>query len=123
MRELNSAAARSAKARLLVYFLVEFLCSIGQPLLTMGIFFYTHNKLGWGLRANLLLAIGEGAVYTVGAMLAHPIVERFGQRRALIGVNVLMAAAVTIATVTQRDVIIASVLLLYTFIIAINWPM
>ena len=70
MSEKNSAAARSEHSRLLIYFLVEYLCSIGQPLLTMGIFFFTHNRLGWGLRANLLLAMGEGAVYTIGAMLA-----------------------------------------------------
>jgi MFS family permease len=123
MSELNYAAARSAQARLSVYFLVEFLCSIGQPLLTMGIFFFTHNRLGWGLRANLLLAIGEGAVYTVGAMLSQPLVERFGQRRALIAVNVLMAAVVTVAVVHPSDVVVATVLLVYTFIIAMNWPM
>jgi hypothetical protein len=123
MSDANFVAARSAQARLRIYFLVEFLCSIGQPLLTMGIFFFTHNTLGWGLRANLLLAMGEGAVYTIGAMLAHPIVERFSQRRALIAVNVLMAAVVTIAAIAPRDVIVTVVLLLYTFIIAMNWPM
>src|SRR5690349_6463599 len=62
MSEANPVAARSEQSRLLIYFLVEYLCSVGQPLLTMGIFFFTHNKLGWGLRANLLLAMGEGAV-------------------------------------------------------------
>lgn len=123
MVDVNKRVARSAQSRLITYFLVEFLCSIGQPLLTMGIFFYTHNVLGWGLRANLLLAVGEGAVYTIGAMLAHGMVQRFGQRRALITVNILMAGVVTFAAVHPSTAIVICVLLAYSFIIAINWPM
>lgn len=123
MSEKNSAAARSEQSRLLIYFLVEYLCSIGQPLLTMGIFFFTHNRLGWGLRANLLLAMGEGAVYTIGAMLAHPLVERFSQRRALIAVNIAMAVIVLVPAIHPSNFLVTIVLLLYAFIIAMNWPM
>jgi MFS family permease len=118
-----SRMARSPRARLSTYFLVEFLCSIGQPLLTMGIFFYTHNVLHFSLRENLLLAVGQGVVYTIGAMLAHAIVERFGQRRALIAVNIAMCVVVIAAVVVPTPMVVVAVLLVYTFLIAINWPM
>jgi MFS family permease len=104
-------------------FSAEALSSIGQNFLVTGIFFYTQHRLGWSLIANLLLAAGQGLVYTVGALLAGRMAQRTGRRGGLIGLYGLMTLAALAGLWSRADAWIILPLLAYTFALAMSWPM
>ena len=52
-------------------YVCESLSSIGTSLLMSGIFFYTREKFGWGLRGNFSLAAAEGLAYVAGSLSAE----------------------------------------------------
>lgn len=108
---------------------VAILGTIGGTLLTTGIFFYTHHRLGWGLEQNFRLAVVQGIVYTCGALLAARLVARVTPRTALAWVHLGMAAAAAVGAVVvsysdgaARGWIVLGPLLVYTFLSAIAWP-
>ena len=41
---------------------IEAFASMGGTLFTVGIFFYTHKRFGWGTAENFTLAATQGAV-------------------------------------------------------------
>jgi hypothetical protein len=102
---------------------VETLSSIGQNLLVVGIFFYTQHRLGWGVIDNLLLATGQGLVYTAGALLAGRAARRLGRRRGLIWLFALMTLCSLGVLATRDGPLIIISLLIYTFLVAMSWPM
>ncbi len=102
---------------------VETLSSIGQNLLVTGIFFYTQHRLGWGVIDNLLLATGQGVVYTIGALLAGWLAGRLGRRRALVALYALMTLFAVGVLVSGGGALIIVSLLIYTFLVAMTWPM
>src|SRR4051812_47099567 len=92
-----SAALPSSPPRPTLVYLVEGLTCLGTNLLLLGIFFYTKERLGWGLMQNFLLATGQGAVYVVGSLSAHGLTVRLGRRNALVGVYSTMAVLALVA--------------------------
>jgi MFS family permease len=100
----------------------ESLSSVGTTLLTVGIFFFTEHYFAWGLKQNFLLSTGQGAFYAVGALLAQPIAARFGRRRGLVGIYLLMAGMALCALATRGSGIVVVALLLYALVSATNWP-
>jgi hypothetical protein len=108
---------------------VAVLGTAGGTLLTTGIFFYTHERLGWGLEQNFRLAVVQGIVYTCGALLAAKLVSHVTPRRALGLVHLGMAAAGAAGAVVvgnpageSRGWIILGPLLAYTCLSAVAWP-
>jgi MFS family permease len=69
---------------LVAMFALTFLESIAATLIQRGLYFYTHEQLGFGQSENLWLAFGFGAVYVGGAFVSHGASKRFGERRLLI---------------------------------------
>lgn len=69
---------------LVAMFALTFLESIAATLIQRGLYFYTHEQLGFGQNENLWLAFGFGAVYVVGAFVSHRATQRFGERRLLL---------------------------------------
>jgi len=65
-------------------FIVTFLESIAGTLLQRGLYFYTHEILGFGEVSNLWLALGFGMAYVFGALGSHRAALRFGERRLLL---------------------------------------
>lgn len=70
---------------LVALFALTFLESIAATLIQRGLYFYTHEQLGFGQSQNLWLAFGFGAVYVVGAFVSHGAARRWGERRLLFG--------------------------------------
>lgn len=70
------------KRRLL---LTVFTASFAGTLLQRGAYFYTHQVLAFSQAQNLWLALFIGITYVAGASASHPLSERFGERRTLIG--------------------------------------
>ena len=65
-------------SRLIVFSSIS---SFATALVQRGVFFYTREALAFGETQNLLLALGMGTVYVVGAFLSHHVSEWFGERR------------------------------------------
>jgi len=84
------------KRRLL---LTVFTTSFSGTLLQRGAYFYTHQVLGFSQAQNLWQALLIGVTYVAGASASHPLSARFGERRTLlsvllvlIGIHLLIAA-------------------------------
>jgi len=77
-------------ASLAVVGAITFLNSLGSGLLWSGIFFVTEQSLGWGPRANFLLALGATVVYAACAFLCGAIVSRLSRRISTRGVVALL---------------------------------
>jgi Na+/melibiose symporter-like transporter len=67
---------------LLVFASIE---SFATVLVQRGVYFYTRDVLGFGESGNLLLALGMGVAYVIGALSSHRVAKRFGERRAVLG--------------------------------------
>jgi MFS family permease len=79
--------------------LVTFIESFATVLLERGLYFFTHEQLGFGDVANLWLALGFGVAYAGGAVASDRMARVVGQKRllcllllALAGSRALMAA-------------------------------
>lgn len=66
-------------------FVLTFFESIAATLLQRGLYFYTHENLGFTQNHNLWVAFGFGATYVVGAYVSHGLSARWGERRLLLG--------------------------------------
>jgi MFS family permease len=69
---------------LIALFILTFLESIAGTLLQRGLYFYTHEHLGFSQNQNLWVAFGFGATYIVGAFGSHALSKRMGERRLLL---------------------------------------
>lgn len=67
----------------LALFVLTFFESIAATLLQRGLYFYTHEHLGFTQNHNLWVAFGFGATYVVGAYVSHGLSARWGERRLL----------------------------------------
>lgn len=67
-----------------VLFVLTFLESIAATLIQRGLYFFTHENLGFSESQNLWIAFGFGAVYIGGAFVSHGLAKRFGERRLLL---------------------------------------
>ena len=61
--------------------LLTFTESFATILLERGIYFFTHDRLGFTTTHNLLLALAFGLCYAAGATGAHPLTHKLGERR------------------------------------------
>src|SRR5438046_2823321 len=115
---------RTAPTRsVLPVYAAEALCSVGTTLLAVAIFFWTKNYLGWDLKQNFLLAAAQGATYSIGALLAQNLAARFGRRRALIAIYLMLIPIAVSGAFARSNTIIVFILLTYSFVAAANWPM
>lgn len=105
-----------------VLFVLTFLESIAGTLIQRGLYFFTHENLGFTESHNLWLAFGFGAVYIGGAFVSHTLATRFGERRLLVGcLFALLACHCAMALFPAAWVLVLSVL--GTAIIqGMKWP-
>jgi MFS family permease len=105
-----------------VLFVLTFLESIAATLIQRGIYFFTHENLGFSQSQNLWIAFGFGVTYVGGALVSHGLSKRFGERRVLLGsVLALLALHSLLALVPAASVLVASVF--GTAIVqGIKWP-
>jgi MFS family permease len=68
---------------LIALFILTFLESVAGTLLQRGLYFYTHENLGFSENQNLWVAFGFGATYIIGAFTSHAMSKRLGERRLL----------------------------------------
>jgi MFS family permease len=114
--------------RVLPFYLVEAMATVGGTLMSVGIFFYMRKQFSWGMPENFMLAAGQGLVYIPGALLAGVVTRKFGSTKTLTGVYgilALLTAAACLIAVSARAgsaLGVVAALLAYTFVIGISWP-
>src|SRR5262245_52801562 len=69
---------------------LSFIESFATILIERAIYFFSHERLGYSEAQNLGLALLFGATYTFGAARSHALARRFGDRRALRALLVLL---------------------------------
>lgn len=119
----TAALAGPSTRDLRIAYTVEFVTCLGTNLLLLGVYFYTHARLGWTLKQNFLLAAGQGLVGACGSLLAHPISTRLGRRGGLIATYIAMALVAAAALAAQSSALITALLLTYTLLTAFTWPL
>ncbi|MEO8901651.1 MAG: MFS transporter [Polyangiaceae bacterium] len=70
-----------------------FIASFTSTLLQRGIYFFTHDVLGFSQAQNLWVALLVGITYIGGATSSHRLAARFGERNTLRAVLLTLAAA------------------------------
>lgn len=105
-----------------VLFVLTFLESIAATLIQRGIYFYTHENLGFTQSQNLWVAFGFGVTYVGGAFASHPLSKRYGEKAVLLGCIVgLLALHCLLALVPAAWVLVGSIF--GTAILqGIKWP-
>jgi len=104
-------------------YLVEAVTALATPMLIVSIYFYTEKIFGWSMRRNLLLAAAEGAVYIVGSLLANPVSQKFGRRRSVLALFILVGILAAIGALWPEPAVVTSLLIIYTMLTALIWPM
>jgi len=84
-------------SRLIIFSSIE---SFATALVQRGVFFYTRETLAFGETQNLVLALGMGTAYVVGAFLSHRVSEWFGERWVLLGLLIIQTGV--LVAVSQR---------------------
>jgi MFS family permease len=118
--EFSDNAARRRRGML---YAVEAVTGLASTMLIISIFFYTERKFGWGMRQNLVLAAVQGLVYVVGSLAASSISQRFGRRRSLLVLFVLIGAIAAVGIFRPTPRAVTSLLIAYTLVISLTWPM
>jgi MFS family permease len=128
---LQSQAARSSRPTfhgVLPFYSVEAMATVGGTLMSVGIFYYMHDRFGWQMRQNFMLAAAQGILYVPAALLAGPVTAKFGQRRTLgtvygaLAIIGLMACLIAASGNSRSATLVALALLAYTFVIGLSWP-
>ncbi|MEO7032429.1 MAG: MFS transporter [Polyangiaceae bacterium] len=70
-----------------------FTASFASTLLQRGIYFFTHDVLGFSQAQNLWVALLVGITYIGGATSSHRLAVRFGERNTLRGVLLTLTVA------------------------------
>jgi hypothetical protein len=102
---------------------VEAVSGLATTMLIISIFFYTEKRFGWSMRQNLVLAAVEGFVYVIGSLAANFLSSRFGRRSSLLALYALLAAIAAIGIVRPTPVVVTALLVIYTMVISLTWPM
>lgn len=99
-----------------------FLQSVACVLLQRGVFFFTHDRLGFSEWANLWLAAAGGLAYVVGALPSHRVARVLGERRAMIGIVTLQMAAVAGLRWVSDPYLLTGLFVVFSLLNAMAWP-
>jgi MFS family permease len=69
---------------LVALFVLTFFESVAATLIQRGVYFYTHENLGFTETQNLWVAFGFGVSYIVGALVSHGVTRRMGERNVMV---------------------------------------
>ena len=107
-------------------YIVEALCSVAGTLLSIGTAFYMKDRFSWDMRQNFMLAAAQGVVYVPGALIAGQVTRRLGRGGAIIAAYTLLTILALLAwnqaRLNSNSFVVALILLAYTFVIGISWP-
>ena len=109
------------KFRLLLTFV--FLESAASVLIQRSLYFFTHDRLQFSDRQNLLLALGAGVLYVLGALPSHRLARALGQRRAVLVLLAAQAAVLVGVTLIGRPWAVVALAMVFAGLLGAMWPM
>ncbi len=107
---------------LLALFILTFLESIAGTLLQRGLYFYTHEHLGFSHNQNLWVAFGFGATYIVGAFASHGLSKRIGERKLLLACLLALLAVHSVLALFPAAWLLVAGVFATAMIQGAKWP-
>lgn len=107
---------------LVALFILTFLESIAATLLQRGLYFYTHENLGFSESQNLWLAFGFGIAYIAGAFVSHSLSKRYGEQRLLLACIVGLLVFHSLLAVFPSAWVLVSSVFGTAVIQGMKWP-
>jgi MFS family permease len=107
---------------LVALFVLTFLESIAATLIQRGIYFYTHENLGFSESQNLWIAFGFGVVYIAGAFVSHGLAQRYGERRLLLGSIAMLLLFHSVLALFPSPWVLVSSVFGTAIIQGMKWP-
>jgi len=109
----------SLLSRLLVITFVE---SLATTLIERGVYFYSHDRLGFTDGENLGLALGFGAAYALGALASHGIAQRATEKRLLVATLIAQFAGFTTLFFSAGATMLVAMNTVLGCINGLKWP-
>jgi len=106
----------------LLYF-ITFLESIGTGILQRGIYFYMHERLGFGQLGNLVVALAYGVVYVAGALKSHAAATRWGERSVMIATLVGLLVLHAALAISPGAIVLCVGFVLSAGLRGLKWPL
>jgi MFS family permease len=103
-------------------FLLTFFESIAATLIQRGIYFYTHENLGFSQSQNLWVAFGFGVTYVAGAFASHGLSKRFGEKPVLLGCIVALFALHSLLALVPAPWVLVGSVFGTAIVQGIKWP-
>jgi MFS family permease len=107
---------------LIALFILTFLESVAGTLLQRGLYFYTHEHLGFSQHQNLWIAFGFGATYIIGAFGSHGLSKRLGERRLLLTCILALFSVHSVLALFQAPGLMVAGVFLTAIIQGAKWP-
>jgi MFS family permease len=107
---------------LFALFVFTFLESIAATLIQRGLYFYTHEHLGFTQTQNLWVAFGFGVAYIGGAFVSHAASKRWGERTLLLGCVGGLLVLHTLMAVSPAAFVLVSAVLGTAVVQGLKWP-
>lgn len=114
---------RSSRLPLGCAYLIEALTSVSLNFLMIGVVFFTTKQFGWSTKANMLLMMAQGVVYTIGALAAGVFARRFPKPKLLVAVNAMLLPLVCLLASVQSQWLFVPILLAATCVSTLTWPL
>ncbi|MEP7050679.1 MAG: MFS transporter [Pseudomonadota bacterium] len=100
-----------------------FMASFASTLLQRGIYFFMHDVLGFSQAQNLWVALLVGITYIFGATSSHKLTVRFGERKILLTVLVVLATAhAALACFPRNSALLVPLFALIVTVQGTMWP-
>jgi predicted MFS family arabinose efflux permease len=112
----------SPSSRLRRVYLLSFVESFAGVLLQRGLYFYTHDELGFGESQNLWLALASGIAYVIGAMSSHRVALRISERWLLMATLIGPLVLHTLLTQNQSTLLLIATFPLIGMLQGFKWP-
>jgi MFS family permease len=101
---------------------LSFFESFGTILLERGLYFFTHEKLGFTESENLALAFSFGVAYVLGALSSHQLCRRFGERFVLVASLVALLAAHLVLVWRADALLVVVTFPIVAYLQGLKWP-
>jgi MFS family permease len=107
---------------LIALFILTVLESIAATLIQRGLYFYTHEHLGFSQNQNLWIAFGFGMVYVGGAFVSHSASKRWSERGLLFGCLLGLLLLHAVMALWATPVVLVLAVLGTAIIQGLKWP-
>ena len=96
--------------------------SFATMLIERGVYFFSHERLGFGDLANLALALGFGTAYMVGALTSHAVARRASEKQVLVLALLAQLAAFGVLVAWHDAVAVAVLNVVIGYLVGTKWP-